>query len=291
MIDEPSRPEILFLHGIPTNAALWQPVIDRLDGVRAVAPDLPGYGNAPRPRNPGISAYHRFISAVLASERMRAPILVGHDLGGLYALTHAIANPNRLRALVLMNTTIYADPRVFLGLVPLLAPGFGEAYAWFAGRARYRELHRRGLASMYPAATPESTIHDLTEPYGHTSSWVAVLRSLRGLSQFAFCSGSVQCINCNCPSSSYGERATRISQRQSLNAYCATCPVQNSSTSPTLGTSRCSRNRISLRAPCLRSQKHFRRSEDARCPEQPECWWYDAAAPQPFGKYGSRQRQ
>lgn len=182
MIDEPSRPEILFLHGIPTNAALWQPVIERLDGVGAVAPDLPGYGNAPRPRNPSIAAYHRFISAVLASERMRAPILVGHDLGGLYALTHAIANPNRLRALVIMNTTIYADPRVFLGLVPLLAPGFGEAYAWFAGRARYRELHRRGLASMYPAATPEATIHDLTEPYGHTSSWVAVLRSLRGLS-------------------------------------------------------------------------------------------------------------
>ncbi len=81
-----------------------------------------------------------------------------------------------------MNTTIYANPRVFLGLMPLLAPGFGEAYAWFAGRARYRELHRRGLASMYPATAREETIRNLTAPYGHTSSWLAVLRSLRGLS-------------------------------------------------------------------------------------------------------------
>ncbi len=67
VIDEPSQPEMLFLHGIPTNAALWQPLVERLDGVRAVAPDLPGYGNAPHPRNPSISAYHRFISAVLDS--------------------------------------------------------------------------------------------------------------------------------------------------------------------------------------------------------------------------------
>jgi pimeloyl-ACP methyl ester carboxylesterase len=112
---------------------------------------------------------------------MRAPILIGHDLGGLYALTYAIDNPGRLRALVLTNTTIYADLRVVLGLVPLLAPGFGEAYAWLAGRARYRELHRRRLASMYPEATPVETIINLTEPYGRTASWLAVLRSLRGL--------------------------------------------------------------------------------------------------------------
>ena len=181
MMENPSRPEMMFLHGIPTNAALWQSVVERLAGVRAVAPDLPGYGDTSPPRNPSMSAYHRFISAVLASERMRDPILIGHDLGGLYALTYAIDNPGRLRALVLMNTTIYADPRIFLGLVPLLAPGFGEAYAWLAGRARYRELHRRGLASMYPAATPVETITNLTEPYGQTSSWLAVLRSLRGL--------------------------------------------------------------------------------------------------------------
>jgi len=173
---------MLLLHGIPTHGALWRPVLERLDGVRAIAPDLPGYGNAASPRNPNIVVYHRFISAMLTSEHMHAPILVGHDLGGLYALTYAIAHPHRVRAVVLLNTTIYADPLVVLGLVPLLAPIFGEANAWLAGRARYRELRQRGLASIYPGATAQDTIRALTEPYGNSSSWLAVLRSLRGLS-------------------------------------------------------------------------------------------------------------
>ncbi len=182
MTDSAHPPHVLLLHGIPTNAALWRPVLARLNGMRAIAPDLPGYGDSAPPPNPSIVAYHRFISDVLTTEQMRAPILVGHDLGGLYALTYAIAHPHRLRALVLLNTTIYPDPRVVLGLIPLLAPGFGEAYAWLAGQSRYRALHQRELAAIYPVATPDDTLLALTEPYGHTSGWLAVLRSLRGLS-------------------------------------------------------------------------------------------------------------
>lgn len=175
-------PGVLLLHGVPTSSALWLPVLERLEGVRALAPDLPGFGASDAPRNPSIGAYHKFITAFAQAESLEDYVLVGHDLGGLYALTYAIAHPHQLRALVLLNTTIYPDPGVALALVPLLAPGLAEAYAWAAGRPRYRQLVVRGLSSMYPPGTPEAVLRELTEPYGRTSSWLALARTFRGLS-------------------------------------------------------------------------------------------------------------
>ncbi len=118
--------------------------------VCAVAPDLPGFGGSEPWDDPGIRRYHGFISALLESEGAREPVFVGHDLGGLYALTYALANPDGLRALVMLNTTIYPDASVVLGLLPLLLPGLVEAYAWLAGRKRYRPVVERSLRAMYP---------------------------------------------------------------------------------------------------------------------------------------------
>lgn len=178
-------PDLILLHGIPTNAELWRPVLEALGGeFRAIAPNLPGFGGSAAPLNPSIGAYHRFITRLAAGEGIARPVLVGHDLGGLYALTYALAHPGRLRALVLLNTTIYPDPLVALGLMPLLMPGFGEAYAWLAGRERYWDLMQRDLLTMYPQGTPEPLLRQLTEPYVRTQSWLSLVRALRGLNPF-----------------------------------------------------------------------------------------------------------
>lgn len=178
-------PGLLLLHGVPTGAEIWRPVIEQLSGagLRCIAPDLPGFGQSQPPRNPSILAYHSFITEMAQREGLGEDfVLVGHDLGGLYALTWALANPGRLRALVLLNTTIYPDAGVALGLVPLLAPGFGEAYASLAGRPRYRPLIQRDLRSIYPEGATTEILDRLTAPYERTASWLALVRALRGLS-------------------------------------------------------------------------------------------------------------
>ena len=175
---------LLLLHGVPTGAEIWRPLLERLGearGVRAVAPDLPGFGESEPPRNPSIGGYHRCVSALAPAAGRRPLVLVGHDLGGLYALTWAVAFPERLRALVLLNTTIYPHAGVALGLAPLLAPGFGEAYAWLAGRERYRGRVLRDLRSLYPEGTPGEVVERLVAPYGRTVAWLALVRALRGL--------------------------------------------------------------------------------------------------------------
>lgn len=174
---------LLLLHGIPTSSELWRPLLRELQQpVRAAAPDLPGFGMSQMPSNPSITAYHRFITAFAEAERLRRPVLVGHDLGGLYALTYAVAHPDRLRALVLMNTSIYLNPGVAAGLLPLMLPGVAEAYAWLVGRQRYAPVRRRGLTSLYPPTMPSALLETLVSPYDHSERWYSLVRALRGLS-------------------------------------------------------------------------------------------------------------
>jgi pimeloyl-ACP methyl ester carboxylesterase len=178
---EGDGPPLLLLHGAPTGADLWRPSLARLGRARAVAPDLPGYGHSQTPHNPSIGSYHRFIAAVAEAEGLERPVLVGHDLGGLYALTYALRHPRRLVGLALLNTTIYPDPWVALGLLPLVVPPFGEAYAWLAGRRRYAAQVSRDLRSMYPPETPPEVARRLVEPYTDTGAWLGLVWSLRGL--------------------------------------------------------------------------------------------------------------
>ncbi len=175
-------PAVMLLHGVPTSSDLWIPVMEQLGERRVLAPDLPGYGRSEAPDNPHLGEYHRFITELANGQGLGRFVLVGHDLGGLYALTYALRNPQALRGLVLLNTTIYPDPRVVAGLMPLLAPGFGEAYAWLAGRIRYSRMLTRGLRAMYPSSTQPWLLDALTRPYVRTSAWLSLLRSLRGLS-------------------------------------------------------------------------------------------------------------
>lgn len=179
---EPGRPIAIFLHGVPTGAAIWRPVLERLPGVRAVAPELPGFGRSVPPATPHIERYHRLVAALADAEDGERPILVGHDLGALYALTYALARPGAVHALVLLNTTIYAHPVVVAGLLPLLLPGLGEAYAWLSGRGRYARLVRRDVRALYPRTLAPALAAELVEPYGSTSAWHGIVRALRGLS-------------------------------------------------------------------------------------------------------------
>lgn len=71
-------------------------------GFRVVAPDLRGYGDSPRPR--GVDAYQ--VSNVIAdvAELIDEPaIVVGHDWGAIMAWYLAMARPELVRKLVILN--------------------------------------------------------------------------------------------------------------------------------------------------------------------------------------------
>jgi haloalkane dehalogenase len=103
-------PVALLLHGEPSWSFLYRHVIRVLAaaGVRAVAPDLIGFGRSDKPAEPAEHAYARHVEWVRALAfdvlDLREVTLVGQDWGGLIGLRLAAEHPDRFARLVAANT-------------------------------------------------------------------------------------------------------------------------------------------------------------------------------------------
>ena len=101
----------LCIHGWPQSSYMWRHLLPGLAsaGRRALAPDLPGFGDAP-PDPPG--TFERHVEAV---ERFRRQVgldrvvLVVHDTGGLIGLRWACDHPHAVTGLVITNTGFFPD--------------------------------------------------------------------------------------------------------------------------------------------------------------------------------------
>ena len=102
-------PLMLFLHGFPEYWAMWRPILEHFGarGRCAVAPDLRGYNLSEKP--PAVDAYKakHLVADVLelaAHYTKDKFVLVAHDWGGAVAWGVAIAHPERLAQLVMLNS-------------------------------------------------------------------------------------------------------------------------------------------------------------------------------------------
>jgi len=100
-------PLLLMLHGFPEGWFAWRESMPAFAArFHVVAPDLRGYGRSDKPE--GVDAYrvaelvadlNAFVDA-LGHERCA---LVGHDWGGVLAWAFAMAHPERIERLVILN--------------------------------------------------------------------------------------------------------------------------------------------------------------------------------------------
>jgi haloalkane dehalogenase len=103
-------PVALLLHGEPSWSFLYRHVIDVLvrHGIRAVAPDLVGFGRSDKPAGAGDHSFARHVEwvRVLALDvlDLRAVTLVGQDWGGLIGLRLVAEHPERFSRVVASNT-------------------------------------------------------------------------------------------------------------------------------------------------------------------------------------------
>lgn len=106
-----SGPGVVCLHANASTSGQWRALMDALaPRFRVLAPDLYDCGRSPAwpsDRVIGLRDEVALIEPVLA--RAGAPlVLVGHSYGGAVALVAALANPGRVRALVLYEPTLFA---------------------------------------------------------------------------------------------------------------------------------------------------------------------------------------
>ena len=98
---------ILFLHGFPESHRTWRHQLDGLaDKYRVYAPDQRGFAASDRPA--GVENYEtdRIVADVIAladSLGLDRFTLAGHDWGGAVAWTAALAHPQRVKRLIIVN--------------------------------------------------------------------------------------------------------------------------------------------------------------------------------------------
>jgi pimeloyl-ACP methyl ester carboxylesterase len=107
VIEAGEGPPVLLLHGSGTSSLSLLPVMERLEGVRAVAVDRPGFGLSERarvPRERFRAAAIEFVDQVLGELGLEASALAGNSMGGTWALWYTLARPERVRRLVLLGS-------------------------------------------------------------------------------------------------------------------------------------------------------------------------------------------
>ena len=100
---------VVFVHGNPDAGSDWMPLMSRVAEVAmAVAPDLPGFGNAdPRPDGDyTIYGYGRFLDGVISRLGIDRVHLVAHDFGGPFAAAWAADHPQKVASVTFINTGV-----------------------------------------------------------------------------------------------------------------------------------------------------------------------------------------
>jgi pimeloyl-ACP methyl ester carboxylesterase len=143
LLEHGAGPPVVVLPGTGNPAGFLLPLLRELHGVHAIAPDLPGVGLSDptdlphaRYREAAVAWLDRLLDAI----GLDAVALLGHSGGGVWALWYALAHPDRVRRLGLLDTPTLPGTRCPLPVRLIATPGLGA------------------LLSRLLPPTPESTL-------------------------------------------------------------------------------------------------------------------------------------
>ncbi len=117
-------PPIVLMHGFPDDHRIYDKLLPWLAPRRAVVFDWLGYGRSDRSNTAGFSLeeHGSELGAVLDGLGIGRAVLVGHDASGPDAVTFAVAHPQRVAHLSLLNTVVGHQPSLKLPeMIRLLA--------------------------------------------------------------------------------------------------------------------------------------------------------------------------
>jgi pimeloyl-ACP methyl ester carboxylesterase len=154
------REPIVLVHGLAGQWQNWLENIPRLaQERRVIAPDLPGHGLTPMPRDQiTISGYGRCVNALCEKLGLGKVDMIGNSMGGFVAAEVAIQFPARIDQLVLVSAAgigsadVAKMPIMTVGRVmrALASHGTASFDRSIAARPRSRH-HTLALVARYPS--------------------------------------------------------------------------------------------------------------------------------------------
>jgi pimeloyl-ACP methyl ester carboxylesterase len=160
-------PAVVLLHGVSESAAIWAPLFTKLRDFRLLAVDLPGHGlSDPVTYRRGQVREHtrRLLDDIFDALGLGEAPVIGHSLGGMFALWHVAAGSERICEVVAIGEPGVALPGVHvrMPLSLLTVRGLGVAVLRSPSPPRvYRQLLAQGLGPADVAAAPDSLIEVL----------------------------------------------------------------------------------------------------------------------------------
>jgi pimeloyl-ACP methyl ester carboxylesterase len=130
---------ILLMHGFPDNLHLYDRVVPHLTSTRRVVTfDFLGWGESDKPSSYRTTARKQLheVETVIDELGLEDPVLVAHDASGPPAIDWALLHPDRVAALVLLNTYYQWTPS-------LRRPGAIALYSTPVVRGLARAIIRR----------------------------------------------------------------------------------------------------------------------------------------------------
>ncbi len=122
-LDAGSGPVVILLHGLGGSTSNWAPTIAPLaQKYRVIVPDQIGFGKSDKPMlNYRVGTLVDFLDGFYKQLGIQKASLVGNSLGGFTAAAFAIAHPEKVDKLVLVDAAGFTvtgdiDPRVLNGL-------------------------------------------------------------------------------------------------------------------------------------------------------------------------------
>ncbi|MEP7241066.1 MAG: alpha/beta fold hydrolase [Devosia sp.] len=209
--DRGTGPALVLLHGQSANFMVWEPAAERLARHRRViSVDMPGHGlTGPDPvARYGVAQMADSLDALVVALGLERFALAGNSLGGGVSEEYALAHPDRLTALLLLDpigppivaswlsrllaVLIFGTGAVFHGFTPrwmiriILSTAFGDRSRMTAAdvdsiyelllRAGNRDAQRQTIAGALDPTLP-GRIGGITPPtlliWGSRDSWIS----------------------------------------------------------------------------------------------------------------------
>lgn len=167
--DEGSGFPIVWIHGFPLSSAIFEPQT-RIEGFRHLRPDLPGFGQTPPDgTDASMQSYAREILAMLDEKKIDRAVIAGFSMGGYIAMQILRDAPERVAALLLIDTRE--------------TPDTDEGRA--ARLKSAADVEANGIGSVVESMLPKMTYSEALRPQARaimeTSSKDGVIAALKAM--------------------------------------------------------------------------------------------------------------
>jgi pimeloyl-ACP methyl ester carboxylesterase len=148
------REAVVFLHGNPGSGEDWLDLLSHVGDIgRAIAPDMPAFGKAERPRqfDYTVDGYAHYLDELLRLLGVEHVHLVLHDFGGAWGMRWATDHASRVASLTLFDMGLMPDYTWHFLARLWRTPIVGELIQALSTRASFKRL----LNATNPKPLPE----------------------------------------------------------------------------------------------------------------------------------------